>query len=312
MNNTLYKFFLLAIIAITSMGCSEEQDSLINNEISISTLSKSGGYNDIETANDWNLVMDLGASYGYKLYKNGVFDDYLQKVNLSMGATLQFGFGAESMNSNEIHSPLFKRKLISYFWTNRPAKAISVVNGTFFFYNKVDIDESSCQMSFPVKNAGILRTTGSDNSKQGKRKLGFNFTTQEAWIASYPIMSNDVDNISNCLQSPFVICGYDPDTPEFDESSALAWLKYRLLIGIKDQDNDTYHKNEVIYILSYCGSISDAKDKLIDLGCSASNIIMLDGSDSSQMIAKDPDNPLAFEFNKDARTIPQVIYVCKP
>ena len=127
-------------------------------------------------------------------------------------------------------------------------------------------------------------------------------------------MSNDVDNINNCLQSPFVICGYDPDTPEFDEYFPLSSFKYRLLIGIKDQDNDTYHKNEVIYVLSYCGSIFDAIDKLIDLGCSASNIIMLDGSDSSQMIAKDPDNSLAyqFEFNKDARTIPQVIYVCNP
>ena len=94
-------------------------------------------------------------------------------------------------------------------------------------------------MTFLVKNAGILRTTGSDNSKQGKRKLGFNFVSQEAWIASYPIMSNDVDNINNCLQSPFVICGYDPDTPEFDEYFPLSSFKYRLLIGIKDQDNDT-------------------------------------------------------------------------
>lgn len=31
----------------------------------------------------WTLIEDLGAEYGYKLYKNG--EDYVQKINLSMG-----------------------------------------------------------------------------------------------------------------------------------------------------------------------------------------------------------------------------------
>ncbi|MBQ7073560.1 hypothetical protein IJM86_00500 [bacterium] len=307
----------MTILTIIGITCSEnatftesldhiEKTSLSN------TLSKKG-YNDIETSNEWDLVMDLGSQYGYKLYKNGWCDDYLQKVNLSMGAKLQVGFGTEYPNISESSSPFFKKRLINSFWNSKPVKAISVTNCSFFMPDNGYDNEDSVRLSFPIKINGVLKSTGSDNQRTGKKKMGINFLTQEAWIDTFTINSNDSSIIANSFSSPTVIVGYSPETSEFSWSSGIA-PTYRLMIGIKDQDGDIYSKNEVIYILSYWGPISNAKEKLEELGCNSNNIIMLDGSESSQMIAKNPDNSssIQYEFNKDARTIPNVIYVCKP
>ena len=67
-------------------------------------------------------------------------------------------------------------------------------------------------------------------------------------------------------------------------------------------------------MLTYYGSQSAAKQQLINLGCSDDDIIMLDGSGSAELIAKNPDDNSStqYEYHKDYRTIPNVIYVCKP
>ena len=83
--NVVLSIIVMTILTIIGITCSEnatftesldhiEKTSLSN------TLSKKG-YNDIETSNEWDLVMDLGSQYGYKLYKNGWCDDYLQKIH---------------------------------------------------------------------------------------------------------------------------------------------------------------------------------------------------------------------------------------
>ena len=320
-------FAMVTVIMVVLFGsvftsCSNDDDLLLaggTQTEQVSSLSVDSvkavtrGMTDIETSNGWTLVMDLGSSYGYKLYSktSGIKTVYLQKVNLSMGTKLQFGFGQQISNPSLQNSPYFKRKYISYFWNYKPNKAISVTNCSYFGYDNVASNEVPALLCHPIKVGGTMKSIGSYNYEGYKRKIGFNFTTQEAWVAPYEIYTNDVDSITNDLLSSTVICGFSPDRP--DNPSSLATLS-RFMIGIKDQDNDISGKKEVLYMLTYYGQQSGAKQKLTNLGCSANDIIMLDGSGSAQLIAKDPDSSSSTEYhyNYNNRTIPNVIYVCKP
>ena len=325
------KSFILSFIAIICVAifgsaftsCTNDDELLVQdtqskqitsfNQDSLDILTR-GDRSSVEENAGWTLVMDLGSSYGYKLYRKTVSVNhkvYLQKVNLSMGAKLQFGFGQMSTNPNLPSSPYFKRKLLSSYWNSKPSKAISVTNCSHFGFDEVELNEVPTVLCFPVKLNGTLKTTGSYNSNSDKRKFGFSFSTQEAWISSFNVYTNDQQTIQNNLLSYNVICGYSPDR---DEGLASLGTASRFMIGIKDQDNDASGKKEVLYLLTYYGTQSGAKQQLINVGCSSSDIIMLDGSGSAEMIAKNPDDNSAtqYEYHKDYRTIPNVIYVCKP
>ena len=76
----LYKclsFTIIVVLTIMVNSCSKDGLLIEENEVTTSRLSKSGGYNDAETSAGWDLVMDLGSTAGYKLYKNGSCSDYL-------------------------------------------------------------------------------------------------------------------------------------------------------------------------------------------------------------------------------------------
>lgn len=78
----------------------------------------------------WNLSIDQGSNYGYKLYERS--GDYLQKVNLKSGAYLEVIQTQGQYNSSIPTSPLFPRRSLQYFWNVRSSNALSVCNFQFF------------------------------------------------------------------------------------------------------------------------------------------------------------------------------------
>lgn len=310
--------FLSFVIGGVFSSCSKAEEPTISsfNSYLEKTSSPDGGdlvtglrtaSNDILQEKEWELIEDLGSAYGYKLYKKG--RAYVQKVNLSMGAQIGSGFGIQSTNPDFPESPFFKRILISSFWRNRPQKALSVINCSFFGYNKKPKDIVDTNFSFPIKINGKLYSVGSypDADPDPKRILFIG--KNDAAIMPFSLETNDRKDVERALRRyPSAICAYSPDKD-------FGWLSTfrsvgRTMIGIIDQNQDG--KKEVLYILTGEFLQSSAKDILISFGCKQEDIIMLDGSDSSQMIMENPVNGNYYSFQEDERTIPNVLYVLRP
>ena len=84
------------------------------------------------------------------------------------------------------------------------------------------------------------------------------------------------------------------------------------MIGIKDQNGDG--KKEVVYILTGNYTQPGAVSVLTSLGCLSSDIMMLDGHSSAQMMAEGIDYYSSLFFvgasvTKSRRNVPCVIYV---
>ena len=255
----------------------------------------------------WNLVIDQGKSYGFKLYeKDG---NYLQKVNLQSGAYLSVGTTRAVPNKELPSSPLFPRTSMQTFWNKKPSKTLSVTNCQFFIpKDDQDTGTKPCPLAYPVKNSGSILSTGSANNDQiPKRKLGISTPTKEAWVASYSNTSNVSSNVIVSLQSPTVIVGTDP----FLDTKRRADFKIgRTMIGIKDQNGDG--KKEVVYILTGNYTQPGAVSVLTSLGCLSSDIMMLDGHFSAQMMAEGVDyysSVVVSGIRQTRRNIPCVIYV---
>ena len=128
-------------------------------------------------------------------------------------------------------------------------------------------------------------------------------------MASYSNSSNVSSDVSSSLQSPTVIVGTDP----FLDTQRKADYKIgRTMMGIKDQNGDG--KKEVVYILTGNYKQPDAVSVLTSLGCLSSDIMMLDGHFSAQMMAEGVDYYSSLFFagtsvKKSRRNVPCVIYV---
>lgn len=84
----------------------------------------------------------------------------------------------------------------------------------------------------------------------------------------------------------------------------------RTMIGIKDQNGDG--KKEVVYILTGNYTQPGAVSVLTSLGCLSSDIMMLDGHSSAQMMAEGVDyysSVVVSSIRQTRRNIPCVIYV---
>lgn len=298
--------FILAIVTavVAFSSCTNSMDE--------PTLSIEGKLENRDTRailtsdlDGWNMVINEGDSYGYKLYEqNG---NYLQKINLQMGAYLSVGTTSKTANPSLSSSPLFSRTSMQVFWNQRPTKTLSVTNCQFFIpQDDVNTGTAACPLSYPVKNGGIIISTGSTNNDGiPKRKLGINTSTREAWVASYSNESNDASTVASHLQSPTVIVGTNP---YLDSTRKPSWAIGRTMVGIKDQNEDG--KKEVLYILTGVYTQSSATEILTGLGCLKNDIIMLDGHYSSQMIAKNVDfYSSVIGIGKKRRNVPCVLYV---
>jgi hypothetical protein len=246
---------------------------------------------------DWTLIVDYG-SHGFKLFQKG--SDYVQKINLDAGAYIRIRCSTPAQSNSSLpSSPLFYRRSLQTFWDYRPTNTMSVTNGPFFWYDNTPGGTSAVAISYPIKYQGTILSTGSSNQEfpGNKLKIGIDTNTKEAWIASYNNTSNDPTIVANNLQSPTAFVGLHPVNVSKNKYALLN----RTMIGIKDQNGDG--KNEVIYILTANFSMqSMALNILKTFGCSDSNIIMFDGSGSSQMICG------AYSFlSSDARNVPCVL-----
>lgn len=308
LKTSILVLFLLAFVGIGFSSCNQNENEAVLHQEQMETLSSSqlrSSKQNSPEATGWSLIEDLGNEYGYKLYSKG--SSFVQKVNLSAGGKIAAGFGKQSRNEENPSSPLFKRTSLSSFWRARPNKALSVINCAFFGYDEIDTSEAFAPLSFPFKLNGAIKSTGSYNSSSNKRILSLN--TTDAIISPFEITVNAPSVIQNNLTGKTVICGFSPDA---DISSWIASFVPvgRTFIGILDQDlNGT---KEVIYILSGSFTQSTAKSILTSFGCSNNDIIMLDGSKSAQFYMKSPRSKKEYSFQKDARTIPNVLYILHP
>ena len=306
--NVVVSLMLLFFVGIVFSSC-DKDDALMSpmgeeqlfEKSQLRSLSVTNS-NDIVQKKGWTLIEDLGADYGYKLYSKG--GDFVQKLNLSAGAKIAFGFGIMSQNPDNQASPLFKRLPLSGFWNVRPRNTLSVVNCSFFWFNNQDQSQESCLLSFPIKTGGILKTTGSSNSQSDKRQLILFKSYAE--IKTFDVFSNDENLINRNLKGSSVICAFSPDATI--SSWAKTWVPVgRTMIGLVDQNHDG--KKEVLYILTGSFLQGKAKSVLMSCGCSSDDIIMLDGSKSAQMYMRNPKSGATHQFQYDARTIPNVLYV---
>lgn len=306
--NVLVGVMFLFFVGSVFISCDTDDElmSVVREESHIeknqSRTLNTASSNDIVQQKGWTLIEDLGSDYGYKLYSKG--GDFVQKVNLSAGAKIVLGFGTISSNPDASASPFFKRLPLSNFWNSRPRNTLSVINCSFFWFNNQDLSQESCLLSLPVKVRGILKTTGSSNSEKDKKQLILSSTYAE--IKSFDVFSNDENLVNRNLGGSTVICAFSPEAEI--SSWPKTWIPVgRTMIGLVDQNHDG--KKEVLYILTGTFLQSNAKSVLTSFGCSSNDIIMLDGSKSAQMYMRNPKNGRTHQFQYDARTIPNVLYI---
>jgi len=231
------------------------------------------------------MLMD--SAKGVELCVDG--DDSVQIIDLSKGAKLEFLY-EQIGNGNK-----FKDQKIDVFWNkfSKKSNAFSVVNGTFFYPNNGDyITATDAGLAFPLKKNNTLVTMGYEKEEDNDiRYLGIN--------DNLAILRND--NLVNIGYSN-VLGGLSTDTDKHNN----IWFIGRNLIGV-NQDGTK------IYILVSDGmKVSSAKTILIDFGADSSQIMMLDGSGSSQLRSKhysvlgDDSNEVDSQ-NYKGRPIPQAI-----
>ena len=261
----------------------------------------------------------IKSAKGVNLYESADKSDYVQVVDLSQGASIKLLTGQKTGNAQtgyyEGTSPRFKRESIETFWSKLSSEntnAFSISNGAIF----ETTSEESTELSYPLKIVsptsypdelypyskvydGSKYVQFADLNKDNKLKF-------EIWNDRASIKKFEEDtNISSLEKSlaPQALVGLDlkvaDNTP-----------KNRTTIGVKDRDFNGI--NETVLILnSNKPKTKTAAEKILrDFG--ASEVIVLDGGGSTQLIAKGKGEP--FVKSSDAwgflpRAIPQAIGV---
>jgi hypothetical protein len=235
----------------------------------------------------------IKSAKGVNLYESADKSDYVQVVDLSQGASIKLLTGQKTGNAQtgyyEGTSPRFKRESIETFWSKLSSEntnAFSISNGAIF----ETTSEESTELSYPLKIVsptsypdelypyskvydGSKYVQFADLNKDNKLKF-------EIWNDRASIKKFEEDtNISSLEKSlaPQALVGLDlkvaDNTP-----------KNRTTIGVKDRDFNGI--NETVLILnSNKPKTQTAAEKILrDFG--ASEVIVLDGGGSTQMMAK--------------------------
>ena len=219
-------------------------------------------------------------SKGVTLYESNDKSDYVQVVDLSQGASIKLLTGEKDNNtSNGVFggtSPQFKRENIDLFWSklskNNP-KAFSISNGEFF-----QSFSEFTNLSYPVKLDSQI-FDGFDKKYNPGTKLKLEIWDNQASITQF---NDKIDSINDSSASQ-VLVGLPKQTD--DQKDNLNKLSGRTYIGVEDRDSNG--SNETVLILnSKSKTTTDAVKILKDFGANDNQIMQLDGSGSTQMIAK--------------------------
>ncbi len=243
---------------------------------------------------------------GVKLYSND-FGDFMQVINLSLGASLKFlqgevvGEGTPPAYNGK--NPQFKRQTLEEFWFNLSEidreKAFSVCNGQFFKGG------NPTELAFPVQADGELISSGYAGAGEfSSEKVVFGMLENSAEIVPFLESYNfEQDSL------PYInaIVGIREDggvkTREWYSKAPFKKLP-RTFLGVADVDRNGI--NETILILTAHRQTQGGADQLLKKW-GAHSVMMLDGGGSTQLIVEGQE--LLYSTDSNPRTLPQAIGV---
>lgn len=239
----------------------------------------------------FNVVFSDGGVTLYTKYYSGGQPDYVQEIDLSSGAKIKLLTGKVA-NQNHGHgnyggkNPSIYKEKLKDVWNNLKSKnsnVVCVTNGQFFATSA-----NPTTLAFPVKIDGNT-IDGYGIGEYAGEKYILNIESKKAEMVAF---SDDVSVLSNNAivgLSQYADKGYYRDTG-------------RTFIGVADKNSDGY--TETVYIFnSKLSSQKDAAKVLSNFG--ASNIMMLDGGGSSQLICNGKNHVTS------TRILPQTIATIK-
>lgn len=244
-------------------------------------------------------------SKGVTLYESNNKSDYVQVVDLSQGASIKLLTGQQQNNTgtNGAYggtSPKFKKESIDTFWnklSSGNSNAFSVSNGAFFTSGPRSLSSDS-NLSYPLKVDSQI-FDGADNNNAGS-KLKLEIWDNRASITQF----NDRINSLNDSSASQVLVGLPKQTNDQPND-----VDDRTYVAVEDRDSNG--SNETVLILtSKNKSTTDVAKILKDFGANDNEIMQLDGSGSTQMIAQGQTFVKSKDFGGVVpRSLPQAIGV---
>jgi hypothetical protein len=243
-----------------------------------------------QTKSDFNVIKSSkGASL---LGRND--RDFVQIVDLSQGASLQLRTAAQKDDG-------FERDNIRDVWnsfSSENSNAFSISNGAFFdfeFFNWSKRDFA--KLAYPLK-IGETVFEGYGKSEFPSEKRKFEIWSDRVEITDF---NNEIDSIRES-SAPQVIVGLNESVNKDAFNPGVG----RMFVGVRDRDGDGI-KETALLLNSEGSTQANAAQILRDFG--ASEVMMLDGSESSQMIAEGVEYVASRDLGFAPRDIPQTIGV---
>lgn len=263
---------------------------------------------NVFTNNNYSLIKSYT---GLKIYKKQIDYKvyYVQSIDVNK-ARIHF---VDWKKSNEN----FKMMSLTNAWSAVNNRAYSLTNGSFFDQG----GNGLYNMSYPYKSSGVIKSmecsTFREKDKLKMLSLGTESNTN---IFKYTAKVFQYDELLFKNNGyPDILVGLDPYFNK-KESSEIG----RTFVGVKEysyQENrfSPVYKTHLVYILSSNAiSQKDAINELIKLGVYETDIVMFDGSGSSQLAFVDNNNSTVKMYgctsddnicNSDKRSFPQAIAV---
>jgi hypothetical protein len=237
----------------------------------------------------------LRSAPGVTLYNQN--SDYVQVVDLSQGASVQFLYGyitnlGKRQGAYGGNDPKLRRQTLTQAWEHFYSlnkKAFSITNGQFF---RNDANSAIItNLAFPVKANGTIISDGyAGESEFASQKLMLAVWNNRAEISTFKGKKSLYSS-----SAPNIIVGLSENA-----NKSINKNLGRTFMGVMDRDFNGIHETVLIFNSSDSTQLH-AADILKKFG--ADKVVMLDGGGSSQLLA------LGKNYITSARTIPQTIGV---
>lgn len=237
------------------------------------------------------IAASMGVRLYQKDYKQGT-PDFLQVVDLSLGANLQLLHGAiqqprPGRGAYGGPDPKMNLESLEYFWKDFASSTpnpFCVTNGLFFY-----MQENPTRLPFPLKRDGQIVTDGYGGDQFPNQKL-----ILEIWKDAVDIRKLSRQALYTST-APNILAGLTQEA-----NKRAKQYTGRTFVGVDDRDGDG--RNEILLVYNTkTARQSDAAEMLTSAG--ANKVMMLDGGGSTQLICQGQ------RYVDSERWIPQVLGV---